>query len=83
MGPRLIPQPLPALAATVPRLEVAIWREHDEPADAVDLRLDGVPAGLGDRGAKRRKAGVAEKLRDDVEGHERKSAVDARRTMNG
>ncbi len=83
VGERLVPEPLAALAATVPRLELPTRREHDEPADAVDLRLDRVPPGLGDRRTQRREAGVAEKLGDDVEGHERRSAVDARRTMNG
>jgi hypothetical protein len=43
----------------------------DEPSHAVDLRLAGESVGLGDRGAERTQAGVADELRCHIWEHGR------------
>jgi hypothetical protein len=37
---RLVVKPPPRLAVTVPSLELSVWTEYHQSADAVDLRLD-------------------------------------------
>jgi hypothetical protein len=55
------------LAAPVARLDEAVRPENDEAANTVDLRLDDVPARVGNGSPHRAEAVVRDELREDVE----------------
>ena len=71
-GQRLVAQPAADLASAVAGLQVAVRLVDDQPADAVDLRLDRVAERLGDRGVEGFRPGASDELRDDGrDGHAR------------
>src|SRR4051794_19636193 len=62
----LLAQPGTRLAAAVAGLELPARAVHDQPADAVHLALEGVPARVGDRRAEDSSAVRRKELGNDV-----------------
>ena len=73
----LMPLPVPDFTTPVPRLHDPVGSEDDQPANTVDLRLDRVPLGLGNRREDGAWAVIRHELRKDLQHHTRVPLVGA------